>query len=70
MSGGPSTSRAMIAAGRLLQKRPIDCTTVRPTSSRLVSQVPSRNRFGTYWANTLIVCTPAGATLGSYTVCR
>ena len=35
---------------------------LRPTSSRRVSQSPSRNRFGTYWANTLSVCTPVGAT--------
>ena len=57
---GPAPRASMIAAGRLLQKRPIDSTTTRPTSSRRVSQVPSRNRCGTYWANTLIVCTPGG----------
>ncbi len=60
----------MITPGRLLQNRAIELTTVRPTSSRRVSQLPSRNRYGTYCANTLSVCTSAGATLVSNTVCR
>ena len=39
-----------------------------PTSSRRESQSPSAKVCGTYWAKTLIVCTPSGATLGSCAV--
>ena len=39
----------------------------RSTSPRRASQSPSANVYGTYCAKTLIVCTPAGAMLGSCT---
>ena len=59
MSGGPSTSSAMIARGQVAAEAG-DRADHRPPD--LVAPgvpVPSRNRCGTYCAKTLSVCTPA-----------
>ncbi len=68
MSGGPSTWTSITAAGMLSQYRAIERRARSLTSSRRDSQSPRANVCGTYWAKTLIVCTPSGATLGSCAV--
>ena len=52
----------------LEQNRPTDPSARRRTSSRRKSQLPFVNVYGTYCANTLIVCSPSGTTLRSCTL--
>ena len=60
MSGGPSTSIAEDRPGQVAAEAGDRVHHRCPASSRRVSQLPSLNRCGTYWANTLSVCTPVG----------
>ncbi len=54
----PAPAPRPLPLSRFEQNRPSDFSASRRTSSRRVSQVPCANVYGTYCANTLIVCCP------------